>query len=81
MLRETVADRWIRHSTTGEYVPIVGKITDFIKNVALREPWRLCCTQVLVCCCRTRSCMHFRSRDPVPLAVILRLLLWRAGRV
>ena len=33
------------------------------------------------CCCRTRSCMHFRSHDPVPLTVILRLLLWRAGRV
>ena len=38
MLRATVSNRWIRHTCTGEYVAVVGKVTDFIKNYAQKRP-------------------------------------------
>jgi hypothetical protein len=34
MLRATVSGRWIRHTVTGEYVAVVGKVRDFIKTCA-----------------------------------------------
>ena len=38
MLRATVSNRWIRHTGTGEYVAVVGKVKDFIKNSARQRP-------------------------------------------
>ena len=38
MLRTTVSGRWIKHVATGEYVAVVGKVKDFVKNVARKRP-------------------------------------------